>query len=62
MRRNRSEFDVVVVGGGGSGLAAAVTGHLWETLGPHRPRVIVVEPAEADCLLESRLAGRATSP
>jgi diaminopropionate ammonia-lyase len=40
---------------GVGGLAAAVTGHLWETLGPQRPRIAVVEPAEADCLLESAL-------
>jgi diaminopropionate ammonia-lyase len=42
---------------GVGGLAAAVTAHLWETLGPHRPVVTVVEPAEADCLFESALAG-----
>jgi diaminopropionate ammonia-lyase len=46
---------------GVGGLAAAVTGHLWEALGPRRPRIVVVEPAEADCLLESRLAGRASA-
>ena len=42
---------------GVGGLAAAVTAHLWETLGPRRPVVTVVEPAEADCLFESALAG-----
>ena len=42
---------------GVGGLAAALTAHLWETLGPRRPVVTVVEPAEADCLLESALAG-----
>ena len=41
---------------GVGGLAAAVTAHLWETLGRDRPRVVVVEPHEADCLLESALA------
>jgi diaminopropionate ammonia-lyase len=40
---------------GVGGLAAAVTGHLWEKLGRDRPRIVVVEPAEADCLLESAL-------
>ncbi len=45
---------------GVGGLAAAVTAHLWETLGPRRPRVVVVEPAEADCLLESALRGHPT--
>jgi diaminopropionate ammonia-lyase len=40
---------------GVGGLAAAVTGHFWERLGGERPRVVVVEPAEADCFLESAL-------
>jgi diaminopropionate ammonia-lyase len=48
----------VFLQGGVGGLAAAVTGHLWEHLGCDRPRVVVVEPAEADCLLESALRGR----
>lgn len=46
---------------GVGGLAAAVTGHLWESLGPRRPRIVVVEPAEADCLLESRMTGQASA-
>ncbi len=45
------------VQGGVGGLAAALTGYLWEELGVDRPRVVVVEPAEADCLLESALSG-----
>jgi diaminopropionate ammonia-lyase len=44
---------------GVGGLAAAVAGHFWYTLGATRPKVIVVEPSEADCLLESGLRGRA---
>jgi diaminopropionate ammonia-lyase len=43
---------------GVGGLAAAVTAHLWEVLGEDRPTVAVVEPSEADCLLESALYGR----
>lgn len=43
---------------GVGGLAAAVTGHFWEHLGAGRPQVVVVEPAEADCLLESALRAR----
>jgi len=43
---------------GVGGLAAAVSGYLWERLGAHRPRIVVVEPAEADGLLESALLGR----
>lgn len=47
--------------GGVGGLAAAVTAHFWESAGPgKRPFITVVEPAEADCLLESALAGRWT--
>lgn len=49
------------VQGGVGGLAAAVTAHLWEQAGPEgRPVIVVVEPAEADCLLESALNGRWT--
>lgn len=40
----------VFVQAGVGGLAAAVTAHLWEALGPGRPRVIVVEAADAACL------------
>ncbi len=50
----------VFVQAGVGGLAAAVTAHLWEILGPDRPRVVVVEPQEADCLLESALALEST--
>lgn len=49
------------VQGGVGGLAAAVTAHLWEAAGHEGPPVtVVVEPAEADCLLESALAGGLT--
>jgi diaminopropionate ammonia-lyase len=41
-------------------LAAAIAGHFWHALGDRRPRVIVVEPANADCVLESALASRPT--
>lgn len=46
---------------GVGGLAASVTAHLWEVLGSERPVTTVVEPSEADCLLESALVGSATS-
>jgi diaminopropionate ammonia-lyase len=42
---------------GVGGLAAGVTAFFWEELGPRRPLVTVVEPTEADCLLESALVG-----
>jgi diaminopropionate ammonia-lyase len=45
---------------GVGGLAAAVVAYLWETLGPQRPRATVVEPTEADCLLETALNSRLT--
>lgn len=38
---------------GVGGFAASVTAHLWEALGPDRPRVAVVEAADADCLRRS---------
>ncbi|NQU58069.1 MAG: diaminopropionate ammonia-lyase [Rhodospirillales bacterium] len=47
----------VFVQGGVGGLAGAVCGHLWETLGPARPRFVVVEPDLADCLYQSAVAG-----
>jgi len=48
----------VFIQGGVGGLAAAVCAHLWETLGPHRPKIIVVEPDKADCLFQSAVAGK----
>ena len=41
------------------GLAAAVFGYLWARYEP-RPRFIVVEPEQADCLLQSARNGRAS--
>jgi diaminopropionate ammonia-lyase len=51
----------VFIQAGVGGLAAAVCGHLWETLGAKRPRVIVVEPDRAACLFESAAQGRAAN-
>jgi diaminopropionate ammonia-lyase len=42
---------------GVGGLAAAVSGYLWDRLGTGRPRFVAVEPASADGLLESALMG-----
>lgn len=50
----------VFVQGGVGGLAAAVAGHLWETFGAKRPRVVVVEPDRADCIYRSIVAGKLT--
>jgi len=47
--------------GGVGGLAATVCGHLWERLGAHRPRFVVVEPVNAACLYESARHGVITA-
>ena len=48
----------VVVQGGVGGLAAGIVSGFWDRCGAQRPRFIVVEPEQADCLLQSALAGR----
>lgn len=49
----------VFVQAGVGGLAGAMAGHLASRLGSRAPIVVVVEPARADCLLQSCKAGRA---
>ncbi|HWI81905.1 diaminopropionate ammonia-lyase [Ramlibacter sp.] len=51
----------VFVQGGVGGLAAAVCGYYWERLGGTRPRLTVVEPRAADCLMRSARRGRITA-
>lgn len=51
----------VFVPGGVGGLAASVLAFAWERYGPDRPRLIVVEPERAACLLASARARRATT-
>lgn len=48
----------VFLQGGVGGMAAAVCIDLWRAYGAARPRLIVVEPATAACLLESVASGR----
>ncbi len=48
----------VFIQGGVGALPAAVCGHLWESWGRQRPRLVVVEPHTADCLYQSAVAGR----
>jgi diaminopropionate ammonia-lyase len=48
----------VFVQAGVGGLAAALAAHFWETLGPDRPRLVVVEPERADCVFRAVASGR----
>jgi diaminopropionate ammonia-lyase family len=48
----------VILQGGVGGLAAGIVSHFWERFGARRPRFIVVEPEQADCLFQSALHGR----
>jgi diaminopropionate ammonia-lyase len=53
-------FTHVILQGGVGGLAAGVASYLWEQYGPARPTLVVVEPRQADCLMQSAIAGRAS--
>lgn len=48
----------IFIQGGVGGVAAAVISHAWERWGAARPNIIVVEPVNAACLLDSAVAGR----
>jgi diaminopropionate ammonia-lyase len=52
-------FTHVLLQGGVGGLAAGVASYVWERYGARRPRFIVVEPRQADCLYQSAIAGHA---
>jgi diaminopropionate ammonia-lyase len=47
----------VFIQAGVGGLAAAVCAYFWELWGSKRPRFIVVEPEQANCLQQSAAAG-----
>ncbi|CRI57949.1 diaminopropionate ammonia-lyase [Pseudomonas sp. CCOS 191] len=51
-------FTHVFLQGGVGGLAAGIVSYLWELMGEQRPTFIVVEPEQADCLLQSAMAGQ----
>ncbi|MDD0972826.1 diaminopropionate ammonia-lyase [Pseudomonas fontis] len=51
----------VILQGGVGGLAAGIVSYFCELYGARRPVFIVVEPVQADCLLQSALAGKAVS-
>jgi diaminopropionate ammonia-lyase len=52
-------FTHVFLQGGVGGLAAGVASYLWERDGAQRPRFVVVEPRQADCLYRSAIEGHA---
>ena len=54
-------FSHVILQGGVGGLAAGVASYLWEQYGEKRPTLIVVEPRQADCLLQSAINGFASN-
>lgn len=47
----------IFVQGGVGGLASAVAGYFWDLWGDRRPRLVVVEPEQANCLQLSAKAG-----
>lgn len=47
----------VFVQGGVGGLASAISGYFWDLWGDKRPRLVVVEPEQANCLQLSAKAG-----
>ncbi len=52
-------YTHVFLQGGVGGLAAGISSYLWEFHGANRPRFIVVEPEQADCLYQSARVGHA---
>lgn len=61
VRGEPAAFTHVFLQGGVGGMAAGLASYLWEFHGAHRPCFIVVEPAQADCLQQSAIQGRAAS-
>jgi len=57
-RGRAGAFTHVFLQGGVGGMAAGLVSYFWEYHGPQRPRFISVEPAQADCLLQSAIQGR----
>jgi diaminopropionate ammonia-lyase len=51
-------FTHVFLQGGVGGMAAGLVSYFWEFHEVNRPDFIVVEPAQADCLLQSAIQGR----
>lgn len=53
-------FTHVFLQSGVGGLAAGLASYFWEYYGAARPRLISVEPKQADCLYQSALQGHAS--
>jgi diaminopropionate ammonia-lyase len=51
----------VFIQGGVGGLASAVCGYFWDQWNDARPRFVIVEPEQANCLQESARAGKAVA-
>jgi diaminopropionate ammonia-lyase family len=47
----------VILQGGVGGMAAGIVSYFWERFGAARPRFILVEPEQADCLMQSAIQG-----
>lgn len=58
-RHEPGPFTHVFLQGGVGGLAAGIVSYLWEYHGEFRPKFVVVEPSQADCLYQSALQGKA---
>lgn len=52
-------FTHVFLQGGVGGMAAGLASYFWEFYGARRPYSIIVEPRQADCLMQSAISGRA---
>ncbi|AMB85191.1 PLP-dependent lyase/thiolase [Pseudomonas agarici] len=59
-RLEQPAFTHVLLQGGVGGLAAGIASYFWEYHGQARPHMTVVEPRQADCLLQSALSGHAS--
>ena len=59
VERLAQPFTHVFLQGGVGGLAAGIASYFWELYGSERPTFVVVEPGQADCLLQSALVGEA---
>ncbi len=57
-RAEHADADLVLVHAGVGTWPAAMVAYYWHRYGAARPRIAVVEPTEADCVLASAIAGR----